>query len=93
MSIGDNGEKLTRFSATIFAIVLNLVFFMFFHWIFGVSAPIITMREAVRQPHILCAGDEPEAMMQACLQIMAPGDRSSSSAEHEMMAEPPDRVG
>ena len=25
-------------------------------------------------------------MMQACLQIMAPGDRSTSSAEHEMKA-------
>ncbi len=35
-------------------------------------------------PMSVCEGDEPEAMMQACLQIMAPGDRSSSSAKHEM---------
>ncbi|MCH3998370.1 MAG: hypothetical protein LKF15_08170 [Lachnospiraceae bacterium] len=30
-------------------------------------------------------------MMQACLQIMAPGDRSTSSAKHEMKATSGDR--
>jgi hypothetical protein len=33
-----------------------------------------------------CEGDEPEVMMKACLYIMAPGDRSSSSAEQEIRA-------
>jgi hypothetical protein len=33
-----------------------------------------------------CEGDEPEVMMKACLHIMAPGDRSSSSAEQEIRA-------
>jgi hypothetical protein len=42
---------------------------------------------------LFCEDGDPEAMMQACLQIMAPGDRSSSSAEHEMMAGAPKRVG
>ena len=32
-------------------------------------------------------------MMQACQQIMAPGDRSSSATEHEMTAQSPNRVG
>jgi len=31
-----------------------------------------------------CEGDGIEAMMQACLQRMAPCDRSSSGAAHEM---------
>ncbi len=42
-------------------------------------------------PSLFCESDEPEAMMQACLQIMAPGDRSTSSAEHEMKATSGDR--
>ena len=35
---------------------------------------------------LFCESDEPEVMMQACLQIMAPGDRTSSSAKHERTA-------
>lgn len=36
-----------------------------------------------------CEGDGTEAMMQACLQRMAPCDRSSSGAAHEMTVGPP----
>ena len=42
-------------------------------------------------PSLFCESDEPEAMMQACLQIMAPRDRLTSSAEHEMKATSGDR--
>jgi hypothetical protein len=64
-------------------------------WSLHVSADVLDRCQTLNRKDsgFFCEGDEPEAMMQVYLQIMAPGDRSSSSAEHEMMAEPPYRVG